>query len=205
LGEAGVKVLFVDHRDSFSANLVAALRVAECDVDVVQYADLPSDEFALVLMAKNYDALVLSPGPGNPLEYERSAALYRAGFETKPVLGVCLGLQIVLSSQGFSIERVSENPVHGRQVCLKLVLPNSEYLWEGLFVFYNSLGCLASDAELLGRGWRVLARDGRCVAAAKHKTRPHVLAQFHPESFASLGGDYFIRDFVSATKGNVGF
>jgi anthranilate synthase component 2 len=194
-----VKVLFLDHRDSFSANLVAALRVAGCDVRVVQYTDLPADANALALLAENYEALVLSPGPGTPKEYPASADLYRLGFETKPVLGVCLGLQIVLAAQGFPISRIAENPVHGRQVRLNAVVPELGCDLGGLFVFYNSLGCGASDSELLESGWIVLARDGSSVAAAKHTSRPHLLVQFHPESFASPAGGEFIQSFVKAS------
>jgi anthranilate/para-aminobenzoate synthase component II len=105
----------------------------------------------------------------------------------------------VLAAQGFPISRIAENPVHGRQVRLSAIVPKRESGLNGLFVFYNSLGCGASDSELLESGWVVLARDGSSVAAAKHARRPHLLVQFHPESFASPAGGEFIQSFVKAS------
>jgi anthranilate/para-aminobenzoate synthase component II len=191
-----VKVLFIDHRDSFSGNLIAALKVAGACLDVVQYSDLPEAADALLCLSQNYDALVLSPGPGTPAEYPRSFALYKIGFCEKPALGVCLGLQIVLSGEGFCVERICENPVHGRQSELDMFSSPGNFDLSGLWVFYNSLGVRSVAPRLEVAGWRVLAQESGFVAAARHAAKKHLLVQFHPESFASANGERLIRDFV---------
>lgn len=196
-----MKTLFVDHRDSFSANLASGLTAAGFDVHVVQAENLPCESAAIAELSSQFSVLVLSPGPGHPREYLASMKLYQNGFAHKPVMGVCLGLQLVLESEGFAIERICKNPIHGRQSALECFDESDVMGVAGLWVFYNSLGCLAPEAELLEKGWRVLARENGSVAAALHCDKPHFLVQFHPESFASpLGRILFEKFFKFCQK-----
>ena len=200
------KALFVDHRDSFSGNLAAALSISGLDFDSIQDHNLPSHPSALVELASQYSALVLSPGPGTPSEYPKSAQLFSLGFASKPVLGVCLGLQIVLHACGFTVERIAANPIHGRTCCLQKLKPSrflqnnngTEFCFNGSWVFYNSLGCTASDETLANGNWFALAREDSIIAAVEHRHNKHVLVQFHPESFASVNGQSFIQAFAKS-------
>jgi anthranilate/para-aminobenzoate synthase component II len=203
-----VVLLFLDHRDSFSANLATALRCAGADLDVVQSDCLPEDSDDLLKLAHNYSGLVLSPGPGTPADWPRSSRILELAFSEKPVLGVCMGLQILFRGGGFLVERLHQLPVHGRQSALSgglsslhlRINEDSPFVYEGNWVFYNSLACHASAELCHQRGWDVLAREGKSVAAAEHRERPHVAVQFHPESFASVKGREFLGAFVRFAK-----
>jgi anthranilate/para-aminobenzoate synthase component II len=197
-------LLFLDHRDSFSANLATTLRCAGADLDIVQSDSLPADSSDLEKLSCRYSGLVLSPGPGTPSDWPRSSQILELGFGGKPVLGVCMGLQILLNGSGLVVERLHHLPVHGRQSSLTgehlaLRLRTNEGLpfrFDGKWVFYNSLACHASGELCRQRGWEVLAREGESIAAVEHRERPHVAVQFHPESFASVKGQEFLGAFV---------
>jgi anthranilate/para-aminobenzoate synthase component II len=198
-------ILLCDHRDSFSANLIAALATEETCITVVQSQALPKDRQSLAQLIAKFDALVLSPGPGNPAQYPQSLELARQWPTTKPLLGVCLGLQIPLHAAGCCVRRICENPIHGRQESLtqlsvSRLLPDTAV--PDLCVFYNSLGCSIDDGALQHSPWRVLAKsEDDVVALAEHHSAPHLLVQFHPESFATRRGTLLIDAFLRLIAG----
>jgi len=200
-------LLFVDHRDSFSANLAAALRISGVDLVEVQSQHLPQDSRSIKELSRTYSGLVLSPGPGNPADWARSLHVLTTGFVDKPVLGVCLGLQMLLLASGLEVDKLSVLPEHGRLHDLDCLIPSGKltnefdaYLsYSGKWVFYNSLGCSATDNECVSKGWRVHGRECEVVAVAEHVSRPHVGIQFHPESFVDYGTNKFFTDTKRGT------
>lgn len=178
-------ILLVDHRDSFTRNLVAELEQRGLAVTVRDFTEVPEKHHAEWLA--DATAVVLSPGPGHPDDYPRSLQLCRNLPTGMPLLGVCLGLQLALRADGFSIERIPRRPVHGRRVRIEPAVPSrwlSGFHHQGEFVLYNSLGCLHTCAP-----WDVLVRDTDGTAlVVEHRSEPRLLVQFHPESFASPGG-----------------
>ena len=100
-----MRILLVDNRDSFTRNLEHLVVAASGSVpEIVAY-----DAFCLDV-ALDYDVTVLSPGPGHPGEYPGYGELLDSG---RPVLGVCLGLQIVNMHFGGSVDRLP-GCFHGR-------------------------------------------------------------------------------------------
>lgn len=199
----GKPILFVDHRDSFSANLASVLRASGAKLVEIQSEDLPGDSDALAMFCDRFAGMVLSPGPGRPMDWSRSLKILEECFEEKPVLGVCLGLQVLLTASGLEVGKLCQLPEHGRLYSLNSVVPSEKFRskngdnisYDGLWVFYNSLGCSANDAECLRAGWRVHGREGDSIAVAEHIVRPHIGVQFHPESFLSKGGIDLIAAF----------
>jgi anthranilate synthase/aminodeoxychorismate synthase-like glutamine amidotransferase len=186
-----VRVLVLDHHDSFTFNLVALLEElgARCDV-------LASDSLDWAGVAAHpADGLVLSPGPCSPREAGVSVEV--AARSTRPVLGVCLGHQAIASAMGAEIVRATR-PVHGKT---DRVLHDGRGLFEGvpqgfLATRYHSLAVreasLPSALEVAAR-----SHDGT-VMALRHLTRPIDGVQFHPESFlsehgATLAGNWLRR------------
>lgn len=194
-------VLFLDHVDSFAQNLVAALRERGCPVE--QKLSLPdsADEDGFWQRVKEgaYSALVLSPGPGKPEDYPLSQKVLSVWPEERPVLGVCLGHQLLLTSAGCTLELVAENPVHGRNETVEPVLPP---LWlkdhpsAEQYIFYNSWAVRCNELMKSAAQWQVTGVNGGWVARCEHVSRPWVGVQFHPESFASLAGKRLIDAFV---------
>ena len=93
-------ILLVDHQDSFTRNLEHLL--AQFDKVVV------CDRLEITsLLVDQCNFIVLSPGPGKPADYPESVLLYKKCIGRKPMLGICLGFQLMLEAEGGKIIRLS--------------------------------------------------------------------------------------------------
>ncbi len=182
-------MVVVDHHDSYTWNLVHLVaEVTGVLPQVVQH-----DE-ATVEQVLAHSHVVLSPGPGHPgdpADFAVGREVLLAG--TRPVLGVCLGLQGLVAAYGGTVDRVP--PGHG-------VLAEIEHDGTGLFagvpngfaaVRYHSLAAVTLPSCL-----QVTARDrlsGLTMGVA-HDTSPLVGVQFHPESILSEHGARLVANFL---------
>jgi anthranilate synthase/aminodeoxychorismate synthase-like glutamine amidotransferase len=182
-------VLVVDHHDSYTWNLVHLVaRVTGTVPDVVEH-----DEPGLLarIAASSYDHLVLSPGPGHP-DVPEDFALGRAVFELgRPVLGVCLGMQALVTAFGGTVEAVE--PAHGE---LDAVEHDGTGVFTGLpqgfdVVRYHSLAATRVSARL-----RVTATTGDVVMGVRHPHLPLEGVQFHPESVLTEHGAALVANFL---------
>lgn len=82
-----MRILIIDNYDSFTYNLYHYVEKCGVEVDVIRNDELVLEE------VDNYDKLILSPGPGLPSETKMMFELLSHYFSTKPILGVCLGMQ----------------------------------------------------------------------------------------------------------------
>jgi anthranilate synthase/aminodeoxychorismate synthase-like glutamine amidotransferase len=186
-------VLFVDHFDSFSNNVVALLRSLGAKVDIVQSAHV--QEISL----HPYHAIVLSPGPGHPQDYPNSLELIKRIPPEIPLLGVCLGHQMLLHADGGLIVQTCTVPMHGRTFKIeslkttpRLLAPECFY---GKCVLYNSLGCSEVDKPFQ-TSWQNLASENSFSLIAEHRFLPRIGVQFHPESFVSDQGVPLFHGFL---------
>jgi anthranilate synthase/aminodeoxychorismate synthase-like glutamine amidotransferase len=181
-------VVVVDHHDSYTWNLVHLLAsVTGVLPRVVEHDEVTAAE----VLAHEY--VVLSPGPGTPDEPRDFAVgreVLRAG--TRPVLGVCLGMQGLVTAYGGVVDRVE--PAHGD---LTLVHHDGLGVFAGVpqdftAVRYHSLAALEVPDELV-----VTARgeDGT-VMGVRHSTLPLEGVQFHPESVLSEHGALLVANFL---------
>lgn len=113
--EVSNKILFLDQLDSFSYNIVHLLQsVPGTEVIVVRYDDHEAWESLLSANLKTiYQGVVIGPGPGKPSDYPRLIEFLRHNLGNIPVLGICLGLQIMGESLGFAVSEAKE-AVHGK-------------------------------------------------------------------------------------------
>jgi anthranilate synthase component 2/para-aminobenzoate synthetase len=181
-------VVVVDHHDSYTWNLVHLLAsVTGVLPRVVEHDEVTAAE----VLAHEY--VVLSPGPGTPDE-PRDFAVGREVLHagTRPVLGVCLGMQGLVTAYGGVVDRVE--PAHGD---LTLVHHDGLGVFAGVpqdftAVRYHSLAALEVPDELV-----VTARseDGT-VMGVRHATLPLEGVQFHPESVLSEHGALLVANFL---------
>jgi anthranilate synthase component 2 len=182
-------VLLVDNYDSFTHNLVQALRTLGAEVRVV-----PSDQVTVKdLQQCGASHLLVSPGPGGPADAGVSVACMREA--RVPALGVCLGHQCLAVAFGARVVRAPE-PVHGRAARIH---HDGQGLFHGLpqgllAARYHSL---VVDPTSLPPALVVSAttEDGT-VMALRHRDRPLAGVQFHPESVLSPSGPALLRNFL---------
>ena len=183
------RVLVVDHHDSYTWNLVHLVASVSGSLpDVVEH-----DEAGVLARVDSYTHLVLSPGPGHPAN-TADFALGRAVFELGvPVLGVCLGMQALVTAYGGTVERIT--PAHGE---VAAVTHGGTGVFAGLpdpvaMVRYHSLAATAVLGELA-----VTARAGDVVMGVAHTSLPLHGVQFHPESILSEHGRRLVANFLAA-------
>ncbi|MBI5517966.1 MAG: aminodeoxychorismate/anthranilate synthase component II [Deltaproteobacteria bacterium] len=182
-------VLVLDNYDSFTFNLVQALWALGAEVRVVK-----SDQVTVEALHRCRPSRVLvSPGPGAPPDAGVSVAFLREA--RVPVLGVCLGHQCLAEAFGARVVRARE-PVHGRAA---EITHDARGLFQGLpqgfpAARYHSL---TVDPGSVPPGLEVCAHaeDG-AVMALRHRQRPLVGVQFHPESVLSPDGPAILRNFL---------
>jgi anthranilate synthase component 2 len=182
-------ILVVDNYDSFTFNLVQVLSRLDPEVVVVRNDSLSVDE----LLQKHPARIVISPGPGRPKDAGVSCDLIRRCGEI-PLLGVCLGHQAIGLVFGGSVVRASA-PMHGK---VSQIAHLGTGIFEGLSNPFQATRyhSLVVDAASVPPELEVTARTGEIVMALRHRTRPIVGVQFHPESILTTEGERILRNFV---------
>ena len=189
--------LLIDNYDSFTYNLVHFLGELGIEVEV-RRNDVVSVDEALALKP---EAIVISPGPGVP---ERAGIcldlVARAGERQLPVLGVCLGHQVIGQAFGGQIIRAPE-PMHGK---VDDIRHNGTDVFQGLpnplvATRYHSL---VVETQTLPDDLAVTAQtaDGLIMGLA-HKELPVHGVQFHPESIATVAGHNLLANFIELATG----
>ena len=184
-------VVLIDNYDSFTFNLVHYLGGLGAEVTVHR-----NDKIAVQdVLAKNPDAIVLSPGPCTPNEAGICLDLIEQAAPNIPILGVCLGHQAIGQAFGGAVVR-APSPVHGKL---------SEVRHQGAGVFRGIKGSfratryhsLVVERDSMPETLDVTAEtDDRLVMGLSHKTLPVHGVQFHPESIASEHGHLILKNFL---------
>ncbi len=184
-------VLLVDNYDSFTFNLVHYLGGLGADVSVWRNDSITVQE----AMAKNPDAIVLSPGPCTPKQAGICLGLIHAAAGSIPILGVCLGHQAIGDAFGGTVVR-APLPVHGKTATIE---HKGQTLFRGIngpfaATRYHSL---VVERETLPQDLAITAQTGDgLIMALSHKSLPLHGVQFHPESIASEHGHLILKNFL---------
>lgn len=187
-----MRMLIVDNFDSFTYNLVQLFAAEDVDV-LVRRNTATMDE----LRAVGPDALCISPGPGTPRESGVSFAAVRHWQDSIPVLGVCLGMQVINELHGGRTVH-APSPVHGKAHALR---HDGSGLFSGvpspfLAARYHSLAIERLSEELVENAWT----DDGTIMAVRHRVLPVHAVQFHPESFLTEHGAMIARNFLSLCR-----
>ena len=189
------RVVVVDHHDSYTWNLVHLVAAVTGVLPVV----VEHDEVGVEDL-RAFTHVVLSPGPGrpdDPHDFSLGADVFEAGL---PVLGVCLGMQALVTSYGGRVERVL--PAHG---LVARVRHEGAGVFTGLptpfdAVRYHSLAALDLPDVLVADAWCEGEDGSEVVMGVRHRTKPLWGVQFHPESVLSEYGDRLVANFLGATR-----
>lgn len=187
-----MKILIFDNYDSFTYNLVHLVeKIMHQKVDVYR-----NDQIALEDV-KQYDKIILSPGPGIPEEAGLLLPLIKEYSPTKSILGVCLGHQAIGEAFGGTLINL-ETVYHGVATDCDLSVVNCELftdLPKNIKVGrYHSW--IVSD-ENFPKELEVTARDdNNYIMALQHKTFDVQGVQFHPESILTPDGEKIMRNWL---------
>ena len=189
------RVLVIDNYDSFVYTLNGYLLELGAETSVLRN-DAFADADAAQRLA-DFDAVLLSPGPGTPDRAGISIPLVRAAMESGvPLLGVCLGHQAIAEAFGATVTHASEL-MHGKT---SLVSHDDSELFVDVpqpftATRYHSLAVVDSTVpdEL-----RVTARtSGGVIMGLQHVSAPIFGVQFHPESVLTEGGYRMLANWLS--------
>lgn len=188
-------ILLLDHQDSFTRNLEHLLagfdRVLVRDRLEIQEQDCEAANL-----------MVLSPGPGNPDQYPETQEIYRAWRGKKPILGICLGFQLILQVEGANITRQSQ-VLHGVET--EIEFDPSSQTYSGLppslrVARYHSLRVDPASLANLPDTIRITGRDPIRDAPLSFEDGKRKLfgLQYHPESFLTTSGHPLIENIRHA-------
>jgi anthranilate synthase/aminodeoxychorismate synthase-like glutamine amidotransferase len=183
-------ILVIDNYDSFTFNLVQALRVAGADTHVVENDARLAD---LVALAPSH--VLISPGPGTPDAAGVTLAAIQHFAGRVPLLGVCLGHQALASAFGGSVVRAERlmhgktSPIHheGTRLFRELPRPFEAMRYHSLLVRRDDL-----PADFTVDAWT----DEGEIMALWHRPTGALGVQFHPESILTPEGPKLLGEFV---------
>lgn len=183
-------ILLLDHQDSFVHTLAGYVRTLGHEARVVRDDTISLQD----IIALAPEGIILSPGPCTPHDCPLALEVVRALGDSTPILGVCLGHQVIAAAHGAEVRPIA--PRHGM---------TSTILHDGCGIFrdipsplqatrYHSLAVIA---ESLPPELEVSARsDDGVVMGIRHRTRPVEGVQFHPESVLTEHGMSMIQNWL---------
>lgn len=187
------KIVVIDNYDSFTYNLVHYLEDLNCEVTVFR-----NDEFYMEEL-KDFDKILLSPGPGIPDEAGLLKEVIKTYAPTKSILGVCLGQQAIGEVFGGQLSNL-EKVYHGVATLVKIIVPD-ELLFKDL-----------TDEIEVGRyhSWVVAKEnfpdvleitavdENGEIMSLRHKTFDVRGVQYHPESVLTPNGKKILENWVNS-------
>ena len=186
-----MKILLIDNYDSFTFNLYHYLSSLKTKVDVVRNDQITSKE----IIKKKYDKIVISPGPGNPNQSGNCLKIEKSLYKEIPILGVCLGHQIIGQVFGSRIIQ-AKKLMHGKTS--KIISKKTGILKKLPKTFeatrYHSL---IIDKKSLSKDLEITAesKDGLIMGIRHKKYHVHGV-QFHPESIKTKIGIKILKNFI---------
>jgi anthranilate synthase component 2 len=187
-----MRILVFDNYDSFTYNLVHLVeKLVPVKVEVFRNNELPLEK------VKDYDKIILSPGPGIPTEAGLLLPLIKEYAPTKSILGVCLGHQGIGEALGGTLINLSE-VYHGVALPCKLQTEHCK-LFAGMPDTFDagryhswvvSKKGLPDDLEITAED------DNGFIMAMQHKKYDLQGVQFHPESVLTPLGDVIMKNWL---------
>ena len=185
------KIILIDNYDSFTFNLYHYLSSLKVNVEVIRNDEITSNE----ILKRKYNKIVISPGPGNPNQSGNCLKIVKSLYYKIPILGVCLGHQIIGQVFGSKIIQ-ARKLMHGKtsKIISKKtgILNNLPKIFEA--TRYHSLiiekKSLSKDLEITAE-----TKEGLIMGVRHKKYQVHGV-QFHPESIKTKLGIKILKNFI---------
>ena len=190
-----MKILLIVNYDSFTYNLYHYLSSLKANVEVIRNNEITEKE----IVKKKYNKIVISPGPGNPNQSGNCLRIVKKLHKKIPILGVCLGHQIIGQVFGSKIIQ-AKKLMHGKTskiISFRTgILKNLPKNFEA--TRYHSL---IIDKKTLSKNLKITAqtKDGIIMGIMHKKYNVHGV-QLHPESIKTTIGIKILRNFLNYKK-----
>ena len=185
------KIILIDNYDSFTFNLYHYLSSLKVKVDVIRNDKITSND----RLKRKYNKIVISPGPGNPNQSGNCLKIVKSLYKKIPILGVCLGHQIIGQVFGSKIIQ-AKKLMHGKTskiISKKIgILRNLPKSFEA--TRYHSL---IIEKKSLSKHLEITAESKEgLVMGVQHKKYDVHGVQFHPESIKTKLGIKILKNFI---------
>lgn len=183
-------MLIIDNYDSFTYNIVQYMKILGIESIVVKNDELTIDEIKRL----DFERIIISPGWGNPANSGVSMDVIDVFKDTKPILGVCLGMQCIAKYFGANVIKAPE-PYHGK---------NSEIFFDEDFELFKGF----EQGFFATRYHSLIVSDSSDVVEIKARTRDNIPmalkikdknifgVQFHPEAILTDNGIDIFKNFL---------
>lgn len=189
------RILVIDNYDSFVYTLNGYLLELGATTTVMRNDAFSADDAAHTIA--EYDAVLLSPGPGTPSNAGVSIPIVHAALASgQPLFGVCLGHQAIAEALGATVTHADEL-MHGKtsQITHDNSLIFRDLPQDFTATRYHSLaivdGTVPDELQITAR------TDGGVIMGVQHETQPVYGVQFHPESVLTEGGYLMLGNWLS--------
>ena len=186
-----MKILLIDNYDSFTYNLYHYLSSLKCNVEVYRNNKITIDQ----IKRKKFDKIVISPGPGYPKNSGYCPKIVKYFSPKIPILGVCLGHQIIGQVFGSKIIH-AKKLMHGK---LSIIKHNNKGILKGLNKTFEATRyhSLIVDKKNLGKNLIITAETkNKVIMGIMHKKYNVHGVQFHPESIKTRLGIKILKNFL---------
>lgn len=185
-----MNIALIDNYDSFTYNLVHYFEALGHQVDVRCNDQIDHEKL------QKCDAIVLSPGPGLPQESGQLMEVISSYYHTKPILGICLGMQALAIYDGMELYNMKE-VWHG--ISKEIDVDTSSKMFRFISA-KQDVGLYHSWAiKSVGLSWRITAQTEKGVPMAiEHSTLPIAAVQFHPESVMTPNGIKMLENWTNS-------
>tara|TARA_Y100001970_G_C14222815_1_gene853707 strand:- start:805 stop:1377 length:573 start_codon:yes stop_codon:yes gene_type:complete len=187
-----MKILLIDNYDSFTFNLFHYISSLGVSVEVIRNDKITHNQ----ILQKKFKKIVISPGPGNPNQAGNCLSIVKNMYKKIPILGVCLGHQIIGQVFGSKIIQ-AKKLMHGKTSMIKSkkigILKNIPKIFEA--TRYHSL---IIDKKSLSKDLIITSEteDG-VIMGVMHKIYNIHGVQFHPESIKTEIGIKILNNFIN--------
>ena len=188
-----MKILLIDNYDSFTYNLYHYISKIQKNVEVVRNDKIDGK----TVLKRKYHKIVISPGPGNPNQAGNCLKIVKKVYKKIPILGVCLGHQIIGQVFGGKIIN-AKNLMHGKT---SKIMHNKIGLFKNIHNNFEATRyhSLVVDRKRLPKNLLITAETkNKTIMGLMHKEYDIHGLQFHPESLSTKVGMKLIKNFITS-------
>lgn len=187
-------ILLIDNYDSFSYNLYQMIGSMEPDIRVIRNDEYLADEVEKM----QPEAIVLSPGPGKPEDAGVCTDVVRRLYKEAPILGVCLGHQVICEAFGGVVSYAKEL-MHGKASMIQVDQNSKMFAGISKETTAGRYHSLIALRKKLPRCLKITAQTNQGeIMAVEHRKYPVYGLQFHPESVLTPDGSRMLQNFLSS-------